>query len=110
MTYSIRTIPFLNSTAGTLGVEMEWMTVDIQSGEQVPAAPAVFAAVGESARIKPELFTSTVEINTDIHIATAAAVDQLQTLYNQVTSILSAQDATLLSAGTHPLSHWRDQQ
>ncbi|PIP03334.1 MAG: hypothetical protein COW18_08375 [Zetaproteobacteria bacterium CG12_big_fil_rev_8_21_14_0_65_54_13] len=110
MSESTRTIAFQNSAPGTLGVEMEWMTVDTGSGEQIPAAPAVFAAVGETARIKPELFTSTVEINTDIHRSTTAAVDQLQTLYDQVTAILSEQHAALLSAGTHPVSHWRDQQ
>lgn len=110
MSESMCTITFQDSSPGTLGVEMEWMTVDMGSGEQIPAAPAVFAAVGETARIKPELFTSTVEINTDIHKSTTAAVDQLQVLYDQVSLILSDQHAALLSAGTHPLSHWRDQQ
>jgi len=110
MSESIRTIAFQDSAPGTLGVEMEWMTVDIGSGEQIPAAPAVFTAVGETARIKPELFTSTVEINTDIHGSTTAAVNQLQALYDQVAAILSEQHAALLSAGTHPVSHWRDQQ
>ncbi|MDQ6993394.1 MAG: YbdK family carboxylate-amine ligase [Mariprofundus sp.] len=103
-------IPFQNSAAGTLGVEMEWMTVDTLSGEQVPAAPFVFKTVGDSARIKPELFTSTVEINTDIHTCTADAIDQLQTLHHQVSQILATQQASLLSSGTHPISRWRDQQ
>jgi len=110
MSDTIRSIPFKNSVPGTLGVEMEWMTISRQTGEQVPAAPYVFASVGDSLRIKPELFTSTVEINTDIHTSTPAAMDQLQSLHDQVNSILTAEDATLLSAGTHPLSHWRDQQ
>ncbi|TLS67917.1 YbdK family carboxylate-amine ligase [Mariprofundus erugo] len=103
-------IPFQHSSTGTLGVEMEWMTVDQGSGAQIPAAPFVFEVTGSSARIKPELFTSTVEINTDIHHTTAAAIDQLQALYNQVSDMLAGRQAALLSTGTHPFSHWRDQQ
>jgi len=103
-------IPFHTSTTGTLGVEMEWMTVDIHSGQQVPAAPDVFAVVGDSPRIKPELFTSIVEINTDIQTNTPAAMQQLQQLYGQVDAILQHNNTALLSSATHPFSHWRDQQ
>ena len=102
-------IPFHDSSLGTLGVEMEWMTVDNHSGQQVPAAPQVFASLGDTPRIKPELFTSIVEINTDIHSNTPNAVQQLQVLYGQVDVVLHNQNAALLSSSTHPISHWRDQ-
>jgi len=104
------TIPFHPSARGTLGVEMEWMSVDATSGSQIPAAPDVFAIVGDTPRIKPELFTSIIEINTDIHTDTESAMTQLGELYLQVADILSQQHAALLSSSTHPFSHWRDQQ
>jgi len=102
-------IPFHDSNLGTLGVEMEWMTVDIDSGQQVPAAPQVFSVIGDTPRIKPELFTSIVEINTDIHSNTPAAMQQLLALYTQVGAVLHDHNAALLSSSTHPVSHWRDQ-
>ena len=103
-------IDFHHSAPGTLGVEMEWMSVDIRSGKQIPAAPDVFAVIDDTPRIKPELFTSIIEINTDIHTATPAAISQLRELYAQVDTILSSRHAALLATSTHPFSHWRDQQ
>jgi len=99
----------MHSNPGTLGVELEWMTVDSESGAEVPAAPIVFEAIGESARVKPELFTSTVEINTEIHTRTCACVDELARRYSEVTDILRKHGAALLSSGTHPFSTWREQ-
>ncbi len=103
-------IAFHNSAPGTLGVEMEWMSVDADSGQQIPAAPDVFAVIGDTPRIKPELFTSIIEINTDIHTGTAAAMEQLRKLYAEVDTVLGEQHAALLSSSTHPFSHWREQQ
>jgi len=102
--------PFKSSGIGTLGVEMEWMTIDEQSGVQIPAAPDVFAVTGKDPRIKPELFTSTVEINTAIHHETPACMRELDHHYQRVSKILASQRACLLSSGTHPVSRWRDQQ
>lgn len=88
---------------------MEWMTVDSVDGAQVPGAPIVFQALGKSARIKPELFTSTVEINTGIHTATTACMDELDVHYANVSGALRDHKIGLLAAGTHPFSSWRDQ-
>jgi len=103
-------IAFHDSTLGTLGVEMEWMTVDSDSGQQVAAAPHVFSIINDTPRIKPELFTSIVEINTDIHNTTTAAMQELRALYLQVDAVLKDNNAALLSSSTHPISHWRDQR
>jgi len=102
-------IPFNHSSPGTLGVEMEWMSVDADSGLQVPLAPYVFSVIGQTPRIKAELFTSIVEINTAIHTGTAAAMQELLALYRQVDAVLQQKNGALLSSGTHPFSHWRDQ-
>ena len=109
MSESLHSILFHDSMPGTLGVEMEWLTVDAETGAQIPAAPEVFQAVGQTPRIKPELFTSTVEINSDIHSDTPACIEELCGYHQTVSKILSARNAALLASGTHPFSHWRDQ-
>lgn len=85
------------------------MSVDADSGRQVPLAPYVFSTIDNTPRIKPELFTSIVEINTGIHTSTHTAMQELIELYRQVDTVLQEKNAALLSSGTHPVSHWRDQ-
>jgi len=103
------TLPFHTSELGSLGVEMEWITVDTGSGAQVPVAPQLFAQIEATPRIKPELFTSTIEINTGIHTGTESCIAELETLYKRVSNLLAGQHAALLSSGTHPFSRWQDQ-
>jgi len=86
------------------------MSVDADSGQQAPLAPYVFSVIGETPRIKPELFTSIIETNTAIHTSTASAMQELLKLYKQVDVVLKNQNGALLSSGTHPVSHWRDQE
>jgi len=109
MNSSAATLPFHPSVPGSLGVEMEWITVDTGSGAQIPAAPKLFAQTGPTPRIKPELFTSTIEINTEIHSRTANCIAELEVLHKQVSGLLAEQNAALLSSGTHPFSRWQDQ-
>ncbi len=110
MSAPAHTLPFRSAGIGTLGVEMEWMTVDDKFGTQIPAAPSVFAVTGDNPRIKPELFTSTVEINTSIHRHVTGCMQELRAHYRQVDAILRNQHAALLASGTHPVSRWRDQE
>ncbi|MFQ5581190.1 MAG: YbdK family carboxylate-amine ligase [Mariprofundaceae bacterium] len=107
---SDQTIPFNPSALGSLGVEMEWLTVDQKTGAQIPAAPAVLSSFDETPRIKPELFTSTIEINTGINQQTEACVTELAEYYKLVCIPLQQQGGALLSTGTHPFSHWQDQE
>lgn len=104
----LRQLRFTPSSHGSLGVEMEWLTVDPQTGAQIPAAPALLREIGPNPRIKPELFTSTIEINTDIHHHVDSCLDELTQHYHTVSSQL--EQAALLSSGTHPFSRWRQQQ
>jgi len=106
----IKRIPFRKSNAGSLGVEMEWMTVDDKSGAQVPAAPELLRKIPGSPRIKKELFTSTIEINTDIHQTVGSCVGELASLRSEVQEQMTPMGCLLLSSGTHPFSRWRDQQ
>ena len=102
-------LQFKHSKTGTLGVEMEWITVDTNNGAQIGAAPKFLASIEHSPRIKPELFTSTVELNTDIHHATINCMEEMQSLYQQASDKLQLQNVALLSSGTHPFSRWQEQ-
>lgn len=104
----IDSVPFHHSSLGTLGVEMEWMTIDALSGLQIPAAPNILSSIKTTPRIKAELFTSIIEMNTDIQHNTPDAMQQLHHLYHQIDGVLN-NNAALLSTSTHPVSHWRDQ-
>ncbi len=104
------TLDFTPSKPGTLGVEMEWITVDTASGAQTPAAPGLLAAMPPTPHIKPELFTSTIEINTSIHGETRACIQELAELHDRISASLRTQHAALLASGTHPFSRWQDQQ
>ncbi len=110
MSENLHSIVFHDSMPGTLGVEMEWITVDAETGAQIPAAPDVFQVLGPSPRIKPELFTSTVEINSEIHSETLACIKELCGYHQTVSEVLSAKNAALLASATHPFSRWRHQQ
>ncbi|MDX8394814.1 MAG: YbdK family carboxylate-amine ligase [Mariprofundaceae bacterium] len=107
---SLQTIPFSPSSLGTLGVEMEWSLIDSRSGEQIPLAPEILNIVGDTPRIKQELFTSTIEINTDIHHFSADAIRELADHYQTIQQILKPKGADLFSTGTHPFSKWREQK
>lgn len=93
-------------------MELEWITVDADRGGQVPAAPALLAALPERLRprIKAELFASTLEINTSIHQRTDACFAELAELRRWVLAQPQMARVGLLAAGTHPFSHWRAQQ
>ena len=85
------------------------MTVDAKQGRQIPVAPDLLRTIGETPRIKQELFTSTIEVNTDIHFDTASCIHELAELRNRVLQHLIPLGGSLLSSGTHPFSRWRDQ-
>jgi carboxylate-amine ligase len=101
--------PFKPSEPGSTGVEMEWITVDSESGVQVPLAPELLNSIPATPRIKQELFTSTIEINTAVHHHTDACMDELSALRSRVLHHITPMRGALLSSGTHPFSRWRDQ-
>jgi len=86
------------------------MTVDAEKGAQIPVAPQLLQSIGETPRIKKELFTSTIEVNTSIHFDALNCVNELSDLRQQVLHHLAPMGGSLLSSGTHPFSLWRDQQ
>ncbi|RMH61855.1 MAG: YbdK family carboxylate-amine ligase [Zetaproteobacteria bacterium] len=101
---------FRPSAPASTGVEMEWILVDQATGAQTPLAPQLLSSLAPSPRIKAELFTSMIEVNTAIHHSTSGCMHELDTLYTTLHSAVTPLGGGLLASGTHPFSHWQQQQ
>lgn len=95
----------------TLGIEEEFQLVDPGSGElksHIEAMLAAGAHLGD--QIKAELHQSVVEVGTpicaDIREARAAVVG----LRRSLVQMAESSGARIVAAGTHPFSHWKDQE
>ena len=108
-------IDFAGSPRPTLGVEWELACVDAGTGQLVPAAQEVLAAVcppGEQAhpKVKGELLVNTVEAVTGICGTVAEAREDLAQTVQGLRQVTDPLGVELFSAGCHPFSKWEDQE
>jgi glutamate---cysteine ligase / carboxylate-amine ligase len=94
----------------TLGIEEEFQLVDPRTRElksHIEEMLAAGAHLGD--QIKPELHQSVVEVGTpvcaDVREARAAVVH----LRRSLIGMAEGSGARIVAAGTHPFSHWKDQ-
>jgi carboxylate-amine ligase len=95
----------------TLGVEEEFQLVDPQTRELKSHIEEMMAAgvhLGE--QIKRELHQSVVEVGTPICADVREARDNVTRLRRSLISMAEASGARIVAAGTHPFSHWKDQE
>ncbi|MBA2341750.1 MAG: carboxylate-amine ligase [Pyrinomonadaceae bacterium] len=94
----------------TIGVEEEYQIVHPQTRELRPRAARLLAqeAVGEN--VTPELYLSQIEIGTPICHTLADVRHQLVRLRREVIRAAERDGSRIAAAGTHPFSHWEDQQ
>ncbi|HEY8294699.1 MAG TPA: glutamate--cysteine ligase [Micrococcaceae bacterium] len=112
-------IDFATSERSSLGVEWELALVDAASGELVPVADQVLAAVNvahpelqadeEHPHIKQELLLNTIELVTGICQTVSEAKADLARNLASVREATDPLGVELLCAGTHPFSHTRQQ-
>jgi carboxylate-amine ligase len=95
----------------TLGIEEEFQLVDPETRalkSHIEEMMAAGAHLGD--QLKPELHQSVVEVGTpiccDIREARAAVVS----LRRNLISMAEKSGARIVAAGTHPFSHWKDQE
>ncbi len=108
----METIEFTSSPGPSLGIELELALVDADTMALSSSIERVLQRVPAQFKdnIKPELMQSYVEINTGV----CQTVDEAERDLRE--KLLALQDVTddlglrLYWAGTHPFSHWRDQQ
>jgi carboxylate-amine ligase len=96
----------------TVGVEEEYQLVDTRTRELRPGAlrilPGARAAVGE--QVTPEMYLSQIEIGTPICRTLAEVRAELTHLRREVSTAAGAEGSRIAAAGTHPFSHWEDQE
>jgi carboxylate-amine ligase len=95
-----------------LGVELELNLVDAQTMALRSGIADVLAAIPEELKgsVKPELMQCYLEINTGICQDVAAVERDLIPKVRAVQEAAARSDMRLFWGGTHPFSHWRDQE
>jgi carboxylate-amine ligase len=98
--------------APTIGVEEEFQIVDAETGELRSHGPRVVPTAQERAgdEVQPELYQSQIEIATPICRTLADVRTELVRLRRTVIEAAAREGGRILAAGTHPFSHWEDQQ
>jgi glutamate---cysteine ligase / carboxylate-amine ligase len=95
----------------TIGIEEEFQIVD-QSGELRAHIDTLMAAakpmLGED--VKAEMLQSVVEVGTKICQNIDEARAEIVRLRGALTGLLNPDGLRIISAGTHPFSHWQDQR
>ena len=109
------TVPFATSARSSVGLEWELMLADGESGDLVPRAPELIAALEDSTALERytvtgELLTNTVEVTSGIGSTVAAAVDDIADAIAAIRTVTNPMEVELLCAGSHPFAQWFDQQ
>jgi carboxylate-amine ligase len=95
----------------TVGIEEEFQLVDPTSRELKSHIEQMMAAgdhLGE--QIKPELHQSVVEVGTPICADIREARAAVTGLRRALVGMAERSGARIVAAGTHPFSHWKDQE
>jgi carboxylate-amine ligase len=103
-------MPATNHTF-TLGIEEEFAIVDPETRELRSHIQEILEGgkVLLKEQIKPEMHQSVVELGTEICQSITHAREHVIELRSTLASLAGKAGLRIASAGTHPLSHWRDQ-
>ncbi|HVF51153.1 MAG TPA: carboxylate-amine ligase [Pyrinomonadaceae bacterium] len=96
----------------TIGVEEEYQIIHPETRElrsrQETILPRAERSLGE--QVQPELFLSQIEIGTPICQTLADVRAELAHLRGEVIRAAERDGSRIAAAGTHPFSHWEEQQ
>ncbi len=95
----------------TIGIEEEFQIVDAE-GQLKSHIETLLAAAGGrfGDQLKREMMQSVVEAGTKICADISEARDEIATLRGSIAALLRPAGLRIASAGTHPFSHWQDQE
>ncbi|SEP55728.1 carboxylate-amine ligase [Thalassovita taeanensis] len=95
----------------TLGVEEEYLLVDLDTLDLAPAPEALMQRCGAAlqGQFSPEFLQCQVEIGTRVCADVAEARDDLKRLRSTVAEIARDFNLAPIAASCHPFSDWRDQ-
>jgi carboxylate-amine ligase len=102
----------LSSEAFTMGVEEEYQIIDPQTRQLRSKAQSILrkAQVTLGDQVTQELYLSQIEIGTSVCSTIQQVRTELQHLRGQVIAAARSANSCIVAAGTHPFSHWQDQQ
>jgi carboxylate-amine ligase len=96
----------------TVGVEEEYQIIDSETRElrsqQARMLPEAQRAVGDE--VQPELYLSQIEIGTPVCRNLSEVRRELVRLRREVIAAAGLEGKRIAAAGTHPFSHWGEQQ
>ncbi|WP_420148125.1 carboxylate-amine ligase [Spirosoma sp.] len=98
--------------AFTIGVEEEYQIIHPQTRQLRSRAKAVLAKARQNLgdQVTQEMYLSQIEVGTSICHTLQQVRLELQVLRGQVINAAHKSESLLVAAGTHPFSHWQDQQ
>jgi carboxylate-amine ligase len=95
----------------TIGIEEEFQIVDAEGQLKSHAETLLIAARPHLLeQVKPEMMQSVVETATKICADISEAREEILRMRGTLVALLRPVGLRLASAGTHPFSHWQDQQ
>jgi glutamate---cysteine ligase / carboxylate-amine ligase len=108
-------IDFNASERSSLGIEVELQIVDRETRKLASAATDILGDLrlpsgAEHPKAKHELLLCTIEMNTSVCSTVSEARADLDNTLAEVRSAANARGLELISSGSHPFSHWREQQ
>lgn len=99
--------------AFTIGIEEEYLIVDIESRELVQDLPDGLMAVCEEiigGQVSPEFLRSQIEIGTKVCSSIQEARDELKRLRRAVADVCHDYGLAPIAASTHPSADWYEQR
>ncbi len=100
---------FNPSNSPTVGVEVEAQIVDNTTGNLVNIAENIVNGFNNEARVKHELYLSTVEITSSPALDTNNTYEELSSIFKEVLDLAIKENAGLIATGTHPFALYEDQ-
>jgi carboxylate-amine ligase len=94
----------------TIGIELEIQTINPQTGALIPGAGIILSQLAGEVLFKPELFNSTIEINTKVCDNICELDDNLHKNLRIIQDIATENNLEILISGCHPFSNWQQQQ
>lgn len=96
----------------TLGIEEEFQLVHPETRELHTHVNAIFDVAGgiQGQELKPELHKSVVEVGTNICEDIKDARRQVIKMRTDLANLAIKNNMRIAASGTHPFSHWRDQE
>src|SRR5262245_24919565 len=104
------TAPFKQLEIPTLGVEEEYQIVNAETRELESDTSSLLSegAAIYGTHIRPEFHSPVVEVVTTVCQNTKEVGEQLSELRRTMIGLARKQRMMIVSASTHPITHWRD--